>query len=610
MGFLNRSLYARLLIAFLALAIVPLALTSYVSYAAFRHGILDDSESKLSGVATLKEQEIRRWAERLSGTLSWVAANPSRAAEMGTLSTFPAGSDEYQAAHESLTDDAGRLANEGQFTVVLLARSDTGQVVVASEPGWLGRSADSEWHLNEGRSATFVSEVFVSSLIGRPTIVVSTPVKDRSGRLTGVLVGYADVKELNDLMTEWSGLGDTGETFLVNEATVLVTDIRFEPGSAFKKIIMGQGAQRAVQGMSGAGTWIDYRQMPVVGVYRWLDDRKLGLIVKQDEVEALASATRQRNVAWTITVATAVGVAVVCWLMAGSVAHPLARLAGYSRRIQDGDYSAEIIATGNDEVAAVTASVKSMVARLLETTEALEQSNAELLAVNKELEAFSYSVSHDLRAPLRAIDGFSLAVVEDCSDKLDENGKGYLERVRAATQRMGLLIDDLLNLSRIGRVEMRRVDVDLSSLAREIAADLKKTQPERLVEFAISDDLRAKGDPALFRIILENLLGNAWKFTGKHPRAKIEFGYTRREGREVFFVKDDGAGFDMAYAQKLFSPFQRLHMASDFPGTGIGLATVQRIIRRHGGSVWAEAGVEQGATFYFVLGEHPKGERQ
>jgi PAS domain S-box-containing protein len=226
---------------------------------------------------------------------------------------------------------------------------------------------------------------------------------------------------------------------------------------------------------------------------------------------------------------------------------------------------------------------------------------AQLEAANKELEAFSYSVSHDLRAPLRSIDGFSQALLEDYHDKLDKNGKSHLLRVRNAAQRMGQLIDDVLDLSRIHRAEMSRVSVDLSSLANEVMEELRHAQPRNHVNVSIEPGMSAVGDPQLIRLFLQNLLENAWKFTSKHDQARIEVGSSETDGKKVFFVKDDGAGFDMAHADMLFAPFQRLHAQTEFPGTGIGLASVQRIIHRHGGRIWAESEVEKGATFFFTL---------
>jgi signal transduction histidine kinase len=226
---------------------------------------------------------------------------------------------------------------------------------------------------------------------------------------------------------------------------------------------------------------------------------------------------------------------------------------------------------------------------------------AELAAANKELEAFSYSVSHDLRAPLRGLDGFSQALLEDYGDKLDAEGQKLLHRIRAGSQRMDRLIDDMLNLSRVSRSELHRELVDLSGLANDVADELRSHDSQRDVALRITKDLTADGDPQLLRVVLENLLGNAWKYTAKRPHATIEFGLSRDNGHSSFYVRDDGAGFDMQYADKLFTPFQRLHGMNEFPGTGIGLATVQRIIHRHGGRVWAEAKVNGGATFHFTL---------
>jgi len=221
---------------------------------------------------------------------------------------------------------------------------------------------------------------------------------------------------------------------------------------------------------------------------------------------------------------------------------------------------------------------------------------------NRELEAFAYSVSHDLRAPLRAIEGFSQALVEDAGPALSPEARRHLERICAATRRMGCLIDDLMLLSKVSEAEMTRQRIDLSDLALQILADLRRQAPDRRVEAIITPGLTAAGDPELVRLALQNLIENAWKFTARRRQPTIDVGRTRDEdGAVAFYVGDNGAGFDPAYADKLFGPFQRLHAASEFPGTGIGLATVQRIVHRHGGHVWAEGLPDQGACFYFTL---------
>lgn len=221
---------------------------------------------------------------------------------------------------------------------------------------------------------------------------------------------------------------------------------------------------------------------------------------------------------------------------------------------------------------------------------------------NRELEAFCYSVSHDLRAPLRTIDGFSQALAEDFGPVLSDDGQHLLTRIRAATQRMGQLIDDLLGLSRVTRGEFEPAEVNLSELAEGICAELRAQDPARRVSVAVQPGVTAEGDSRLLGVVMDNLLRNAWKYTGRREEASITFGAAQLDGELTYFVRDNGAGFDMQYADKLFGVFQRLHHANDFPGTGVGLATVQRIVFRHGGRVWAEAAVDQGATFYFTLG--------
>lgn len=233
--------------------------------------------------------------------------------------------------------------------------------------------------------------------------------------------------------------------------------------------------------------------------------------------------------------------------------------------------------------------------------ERVAQRTAQLNAANRELETFAYSVSHDLRAPLRSIDGFSQILVEDHGNELSEAGRALLERVRGGSRRMDRLINDLLKLSRITRAEMRRDRVDLSQLAQTIIAELREREPERIMEVSIAPQMIVTGDRELLSVALDNLIGNAWKFTGRIPVGRIEFGCKAVDGEATFFVADNGAGFDMAYAEKLFGAFQRLHGATDFPGTGIGLATVQRVIHRHAGCIWAQGAVDRGATFYFRL---------
>jgi signal transduction histidine kinase len=335
------------------------------------------------------------------------------------------------------------------------------------------------------------------------------------------------------------------------------------------------------------------------------------------EAELTELGRRQRRYGGIVLVVLAVSFLLAIALsrrVERTISGPILNLADVARQVSAGkDYTVRATARDGDEIGALVATFNGMLDEIqkrdAEVSEArdelerrVEARTRDLAAANKELEAFSYSVSHDLRAPLRAIDGFSRVLLTNYAGALDDRGRHYLSRVRAGTQRMSELIDDLLALARLSRKELVRRPVDVTELAERVAAELARREPERVTAVAIEGGLFAQADPQLLTIVLENLLGNAWKFTGKAADARIELSLHRNgDAEDVFSIRDNGAGFDMAYADKLFGAFQRLHLDSDFEGTGIGLVTVQRIVSRHGGRVWAEGEVGKGATFYFTL---------
>jgi len=308
-------------------------------------------------------------------------------------------------------------------------------------------------------------------------------------------------------------------------------------------------------------------------------------------------------------VAVLLAASFVGWLLNRQISRPVRELTSVAAQLGQGKLDVRSASGSQNEFGVLALTLNSMADTIrtqLESndqlTEQLRRSEASLAAQNKELEAFSYSVSHDLRAPLRSIDGFSRILLEDHEASLDADARDSLKRIRAAAQYMAQLIDDLLRLSRLSRSELRYERVDLSAMAREIVAELAEQDPQRQVALRVADGIVVQGDRALLRVALGNLLGNAWKFTSRCPQARIEFGTSTEDGHTHFFVSDNGVGFDPAYADKLFGAFQRLHSKDEFPGTGIGLATVQRVIRRHGGNVWAKSAIGEGATFGFELG--------
>jgi signal transduction histidine kinase len=416
------------------------------------------------------------------------------------------------------------------------------------------------------------------------------------------------------LIRSWPTPSRTAETLLVQREgndVVYLNELRHRPNMAlaFRLPIDRQRrlpAAMAVVGQEGIVEGADYRDVPVLAALRGIPGTPWFMVAKVDQEEIYAPL-RER--------ARTTGILLFALVLTAALG------VGRLESQRDAQWLRQLKAE-------------------LETR--VRERTAQLETANQELEAFAYSVSHDLRAPLRAIDGFSKMLLEDHAEQLDAQGRHYLERVHQSAERMGQLIADLLALSHITRSQMQWQEVDVSALARTIAAELQRTEPDRRVEFVIADGVVAHGDAGLLRAALENLVGNAWKFTSRHPTARVEFGVIAEErgsrgageqgGRRaeehggtgerergggarwhpntlapaaVFYVRDDGAGFDMAYADKLFGAFQRLHARDEFAGTGIGLATVARIIHRHGGRVWAEGAVERGATFHFTLGPPP-----
>jgi signal transduction histidine kinase len=316
---------------------------------------------------------------------------------------------------------------------------------------------------------------------------------------------------------------------------------------------------------------------------------------------------RYALIAISVLVASLLAALLVSAAFRKSVSKPIVELARTAQQIsRNRDYSTRVPASASgDEVAVLIDSFNDMLNELHKSHDELEQRVAErtreLVSANRELEAFSYSVSHDLRGPLEAINGFNYLMLTQYADRLDQQTRELAENIRAGGKRMAELIDALLGLSRVASSAMLTERVDLSAIARSVMQDLTRTAPERKIEFIAPEKEYVNGDPRLLRVVMENLLRNAWKYTSRHQSARIEFGKLEQKGQIVYYVKDDGSGFDPSTADRLFQPFQRLHSRAEFPGNGIGLATVKRIIDRHGGEVWAQGAVERGATFFFTM---------
>jgi signal transduction histidine kinase len=396
-------------------------------------------------------------------------------------------------------------------------------------------------------------------------------------------------QRLGALRPETLGLADAAELRAAVEAYHAAGE------EVSRRLISGETGERLVVDMEDMQSK-QARASALIGQLVAVDRHDLAGAFAAAQASARAAATYQL---W-ISMASLIVVSLLAlWVGNGLVRAQQELTLGF-QRFGGGDFRKPILVVADDELGAVARSANLMAANL-------ERSEAELKAANHELEAFSYSVAHDLRAPLRGIHGFSRVLLEDKAARLDDEGRDYLQRITANAERMGQLIDALLGLARVSRTELVRRAVNLTELAEASMKQAQSSQPTGSVDFVDQPGLVASGDPLLLRVLFDNLLGNAVKFAGGRSPAHIEFGAERGPAGTVYHVRDDGAGFDMAYADKLFAPFQRLHKASEFPGTGIGLATVQRIVRLHGGRIWAEGAVGRGATFYFTLPNAPGG---
>jgi signal transduction histidine kinase len=453
--------------------------------------------------------------------------------------------------------------------IFLADRNGTLMADVPALPGVRGKSfADRDWYRGVTRDwKPYISNVYRRAAEPRYNVIAAAiPVRAEEGAFVGILVLQV---QLNALV-EWSNSIEIGP-------------------AGFVYVVDRDGYLASHPGQPSAGEIVDYSSLPIV-------KKVLG---KQSGIESMFDPLQKDHRVAAYAPIPEIGWGVIATERSESAfawrTESLRRLVVFYSFIFLITFMLAYI------IFRTVIGLKQAQVKIKTLHEELQQRAIRLELANKELESFSYSVSHDLRAPLRSIDGFSEALIDDYHDQLDGNGKDFLNRIRAASQRMGQLIDDLLNLSRVARSEIKADRVDLSTLAHDIATELHKTEPARHVETVIEKGITVTGDQRLLRIALENLVGNAWKFTSKNRHARIEFGVRANNGTRTYFIADNGAGFDMAYANKLFGAFQRLHTAKDFNGTGIGLATVQRIIHRHNGRVWAEAELDQGATFYFTL---------
>lgn len=590
-------------VLFAALLVTSLGALVYVNA---RASLQVANTSALLSTALEKQTRLNAWVEERQHDVSALAETPSVIAEVENFMLADSG----PQAYERLVADFLPYAQpRGEFLEVMILDPETGKVLLSTAPAQEGKFKENQPYFINGRNGAFVQNVYYSISLQAPAMAASAPIRAEAGRLLAVLAAWLDLEEMNAIMAQHTGLHRSDEAFLVNASSLFVTQPRLLTDPAvLQRGVHTEAVGRCLESSSGAISALDYRGVPALIVYRWLPERQLCLIQKMDEAEALAPATTLGRTVMAVSGGLLILASALAYWLALGFTRPIRLLKEGAARFGAGDLDHRLDVSGADEIGELARSMQSMAANL-------KRSRSELEETIRELDAFAYSVSHDLRAPLRAIDGFSQALLKRHTGNLNDSARHYLQRILQNTQNMGQLIDELLQLSRLNRQPLKRQTVSPLAVVSEALADLHDGQAGRNGDFIVAPDLpNCQADPFLLKQVYINLLSNAFKFTRTREKAKIEVGFQVSDFRSqladlpagssqsvIYFVRDNGVGFDMQYADKLFGVFQRLHSDEEFAGTGIGLAIVQRIVHRHGGRVWAEAAVNEGATFFFTL---------
>lgn len=624
------SLRLRLTAWFLVVALLPLSILMGVIYVRGKETLRRELFDRLKFTAEERVQDLDLYARERLGDALALAASPAVAAALENLTAaftrHGLESPEYAAVAAEIRPYLGLVVETYGYHDLLLV-SVQGDVVFS-----VAQEKDLGTNLLTGvYKATPLARAFrnVSTLLeaeisdfsyyapsARVSGFLAAPVLcDRA--VVGVLALQLNLRHVEALVKEYRGLGESGETLVVarvDDEVVFLTATRGDPAAAFRRKVSLGGpqatpAQQAVLGRHGEGPAVDYLGHEVLAVWRYLPRYRWGIVTKMDRAEAFAPITQMEREALGFGLGAGMLVVIAAVAASRGLARPVLALRAAAQRLAAGDFSRKAQVTGHDEIAQLAAAFNDMADKVAARTQEITTLNtnlcrraAELEVALAESEEFAYAAAHHLGQPLRGIDGFCQVVLEEDGNRLSPEGRRCLGRAREAAQRLAGILEELQQLARLSRRRLKRQPTDLSALVRTLADRLRQRDAQRSAKFIVADGLVADCDADLVGIVLEALLENAWKFTAGRTPARIEFGAAPQpDGTQAYFVRDNGVGFDMAYADKLFVPFQRLHGPEEFPGRGMGLAVVQRIIRRHGGRVWAEGAVGQGATFYFTL---------
>jgi len=576
---------------------------TYINFDFSRNALIKDTQNNLETIADLQTANVHTIINAYKNRINFLATRPTVLSE---VTTFNNAKDNTQIKN-TLTSI---LLSLPDIQIVSLI-DPQGNVVVSTDDSVIGKKQFIS-HLPVIKVAKDTPSIdFLPDTDGDLKIRFRKTLFDKTTKL-GELEFITKKNIFNTVTNNYIGLKKTGEVDLAikdNAGKIFfITPTRFKKTAGYIPSTFAETTPSA-EALKKSNRFIpetsDYRGKAVAAVTRYLSDLDMGLVVKIDRDEAFQSVNSLRDNILLFAFILTLVVIMATLFFVYSITGPIINLLSAAKGVHTGDLSKRALVLSKDEIGELSTSFNTMLDSLQASHENLEKTVTErtrqLEATNKDLEGFSYSVSHDLRAPLRSIDGFSQILEEDYAAKLDDEGKHVIATIRNSTVQMGRLIDDLLAFSRLGRQALKTQDVDMTSLAKSVFDELKIANPTRVIQFNCADLPHVHGDAALLKQVWVNLLSNAIKYTKKKETAIITVACTPDNTHNTYYVKDNGAGFDMQYKDKLFGVFQRLHSAQEFEGTGVGLAIVSRIIAKHGGTVRAEGIVDQGATFYFSL---------
>ncbi|MBI3914597.1 MAG: HAMP domain-containing protein [Chloroflexi bacterium] len=624
----------KLTLVFLGFGAAILVALSGRSFSSAQSSLHAATVAELYSTAIEKQGAFNAWVDdRLHVPVS-LAEAPSFRARAAQLISGNLPDAERKTVRDLVMDGLrGFTGRDGNFLDMLIIDARDGKVIAAVNPAEEGRFKEYQPYFVNGKQSPYVQNLYYSIPLQAATMTAAVPIRAPEGNVVGVLAARLRVEELDEIISRRTGLRQTDDAFLVTTNNLFATQPRFVSDPAIlRRGVYTEPVKRCLAPSSGFVAANDYRGEPVFAVYRWMPERNLCLIVNIEQAEALAPIRDFGGTLLLFSALVLLAAGLIAYFLARTITQPILALQVSAAKLSAGDLTARAPEAARDEVGALAREFNAMAAAIAEKEAGLKQRAEQLGSANKELEAFTYSVSHDLRAPLRAITGFARILLDDYAPRLEPATARYLHLIATNTQQMGKLVDDLLAFSRLGRQTLNKETIQPEKIVRRVLADLQSEQENRALDIRIGSLAPCQADAALLTQVWANLIANALKFTRTRENAVIEIGCmrsdkgqgagdkvqeasdkeqvtsdldaplaTRHPSHVTYFVRDNGVGFDMQYAHKLFGVFQRLHRADEFEGTGVGLAIVQRIVHRHGGRVWAESETEKGATFYFTL---------